>query len=66
MARTIQRAGVLTVPICVDCLHCGEDGFCEKVRASQSFARQNRDRFACGPWGNLFEAVCHTNQEPKA
>ena len=56
-ASVIERLGAVTVPLCCDCKHYGADGFCEKVRTSQSFARQSRERFACGPWGNLFESM---------
>ena len=56
MARVIERQGALTVPLCCDCKHSGDDRSCNLVGASQSFARQARDPFACGPWGNLFES----------
>ena len=42
-------------PLCCDCKHASNDGYCAKTGVSQTFARQSRERFACGPWGDLYE-----------
>lgn len=56
MARIVETHGP-RVPLCCDCKHAGENGYCEKTEISQRFSRQSRERFACGPWGDLYEGV---------
>lgn len=55
MVRKVIESHGPRVPLCCDCRHAGEDGYCSKMAVSQSFARQSRERIACGPWGNMFE-----------